>query len=83
MTITPIHANQSHQPGTKCAFILRLWHDDRLATTSWRASIEIPTTGMRIGFANLEQLFAYLIDITESNCDLQLINAKEKENKNP
>jgi hypothetical protein len=32
----------------------------------WRASLEVPETGRRIGFASLEQLFAYLMDVSES-----------------
>ena len=37
----------------------------------WQASVEILKTGKRIGFSSLEQLFAFLIDFTEANCDVQ------------
>jgi hypothetical protein len=49
------------------SYLLRLWCSDG----QWRASLEIPETGKRIGFANLEQLFAYLMDLTEVNFKLQ------------
>jgi hypothetical protein len=45
---------------------------DQPASPSWRASIEIPNTGKRIGFASLEQLFTFLMDLSERNGDLQL-----------
>ena len=41
------------------AYLLRLWNDDA-CPTCWRASLEDPQTGKRVGFANLEKLFAYL-----------------------
>jgi hypothetical protein len=34
--------------------------------SNWLASLEVPTTGKRIGFANLEQLFAYILDLSET-----------------
>lgn len=61
------------QSPNKCSFILRLWQADPSKTTHWRASVEIPETGQRIGFASLEQLFAFLMDISEKNCDLKMI----------
>ena len=63
----------------KCSFILRLYRVEQSETPNWRASVEIPETGERIGFANLEQLFAFLIDFTETNCSLQLMDKKGKE----
>lgn len=38
------------------AYLLRLWQ----TKSGWRASLEHPHTGERLGFANLEQLFAFL-----------------------
>ena len=42
------------------SYLLRLWCEkpDR----RWRASLEDPRTGKRIGFASLEQLFAFLME---------------------
>ena len=57
------------QPVQKCSFILRLWRVDQSTAPDWRASIEVPTTGKRIGFASLEQLFAFLMDLSESKAD--------------
>ena len=47
------------------SYLLRLWRAEGLGDFEWRASLEIPETGQRIGFANLEQLFAYLMDLAE------------------
>ena len=63
--------DQPMQPIHKCSYILRLWRVDQSTTADWRASLEIPETGKRIGFASLEQLFAYLIDLSESNSEVQ------------
>jgi hypothetical protein len=60
----------------KCSFILRLWRVEQSDAPDWRASVEIPETGKRIGFASLEQLFAFLIDFTETNCGLQPMEDK-------
>ena len=63
-------------PNNKCSFILRLWREEQSDTLNWRASVEIPETGKRIGFAGLEQLFAFLIDFTEINSNLQPMEDK-------
>ncbi len=47
------------------SFLLRLWQAGGAGTVNWQASLEIPGTGRRIGFSNLEGLFAYLMDIAE------------------
>jgi hypothetical protein len=70
---------QPNQIVKKCSYILRLWRVDEFETSNWRASLEIPDTGKRIGFASLEQLFAFLMDLSENNCDLQMIEDSVKE----
>jgi hypothetical protein len=54
-------------PSTKQyrSYLLRLWCEapDR----RWRASLEDPQTGKRIGFASLEQLFAFLMEQAEGD----------------
>lgn len=65
------------QSNHKCSFILRLWRPEQSKSTSWQATIEIPETGKRVGFANLEQLFAFLMDFTEHNCDPNSIEAQD------
>jgi len=67
------------QTTQKLSFILRLWCAGQSKAADWRASIEIPETGKRVGFASLEQLFAYLIDLSENNCDLPPMEDKSKE----
>lgn len=47
-----------------CSYLLRLWRAETF-DPGWRASLEDPRTGERIGFASLEQLFAYLMDKVE------------------
>ena len=69
-------------PIYKCSFILRLWRVEQSGAPDWRASVEIPETGKRIGFASLEQLFAYLIDWSESNGGGQKIEGKGKGDSN-
>jgi len=32
----------------------------------WRASLEDPSTRVRFGFSSLEQLFAFLLELSES-----------------
>ncbi len=44
----------------------------------WRASVEIPEAGKRFGFSSLEQLFAFLIDYTDANCDVHALVEKER-----
>ncbi len=64
----------------KCSLILRLWRSENSAEHDWRAAVEIPEVGKRYGFSSLEQLFAFLIDFTEDNCDVRSIDHEEKEN---
>ncbi len=46
------------------SYLLRLWRADTVDRL-WRASLEDPHTGERIGFASLEQLFAFLMGLVE------------------
>jgi len=57
----------STEPTIYHAYLLRIWQTKLTATGQiiWRASLEDPRTGDRLGFATLEQLFAYLIEQTE------------------
>lgn len=49
------------------SYLLRLWWVDENGHSTWRASLENARTGTRIGFADLEQLFAFLIRQTEGD----------------
>ena len=44
------------------SYILRLWSTDPSVAAGWQASLEDPETGKRIGFANLEELFVFLME---------------------
>ncbi len=65
----------------KCSLILRLWQSENSTGHNWRASVEIPEDGERFGFSSLEQLFAFLVDYTETRCDLQLLAKRKGEIK--
>lgn len=58
----------------RCSYLLRLWRTEGSGGSDWRASLEVPETGERIGFANLEELVAYLMDLTRGD-----INRKQFE----
>lgn len=51
--------------GTYRSYLLRLWCTEQSESDCWRASLENPRTGERIGFANPEELFAFLIQLIE------------------
>ena len=46
-------------------YLLRLWRGEDPAPAFWRASLEDPRTGERIGFESLECLFAFLMEQIE------------------
>ena len=54
------------------AYLLRLWRVNDLKQggekdeDSWRASLEDPRTGRRVGFATLLELFVFIEEITQS-----------------
>jgi hypothetical protein len=72
--------DEARWPRKYLSYLLRLWQESadeppavRLADSDepralpvWRASLESPGTGERRGFANLEDLYAYLGKKTES-----------------
>jgi hypothetical protein len=42
------------------SYLLRLWSSGGPSEKNWKASLEDPHTGERLGFASLERLFAFL-----------------------
>ncbi len=52
------------------SYLLRLWQSGKDDATIWRASLENPITGERKGFANLQDLFAFLE--AQANCAVGL-----------
>lgn len=57
------------KPLHRITYLLRLWRTDESGNFNWRASLEVPESGKRVGFANLEQLFAYLMDLIETSAN--------------
>ena len=63
------------------AFLLRLWRENGGDSPHWRASLERPQSGERLGFATLAGLFAFLEKETrlhspDSACDV-LVEKRE------
>ena len=50
-------------PGNYHAYLLRIW---RAEGDGWQASLQDAKTSQLMGFAGLEELFAFLIDHVES-----------------
>lgn len=50
---------------TSRSYLLRLWSTGAAGQQIWRASLEDVQSGERRGFANLEQLFVFLMEQTE------------------
>lgn len=42
------------------SYLLRMWRVGGEGKATWRASLESPRSGERIGFASLDKLFAFL-----------------------
>jgi hypothetical protein len=42
------------------SYLLRMWRANGEGEAAWRASLEDPRTGERIGFASMEKLFVFL-----------------------
>lgn len=63
----PGRTHEIQQPICSRSYILRLWCAGEPLTAEWHASLEDPSTGERFGFATLEQLFAFLMELTESD----------------
>ena len=42
------------------SYLLRLWQSGQGKEAVWRASLESPLSGERLGFATLKDLFAFL-----------------------
>ncbi len=47
------------------SYLLRLWCAEESEAKCWRVSLEDPRTGERLGFAGLEELFAFLLQALE------------------
>jgi hypothetical protein len=65
----PVQPPGSNQvaPADYHAGLLRLWREG--AGGAWRASLQDAESGERLGFADLERLFAYLRRLTSETPD--------------
>lgn len=62
------------------AYLLRLWRVNAGESKIWRASLEDPYTGERLGFADLPGLFAFLmhqVDFSGRTSQAQVNNLPE------
>ena len=51
------------------SYLLRVWTVDQNGTQIWRASLESPQTGERLGFPDLHALFAFLHQQTSTTSE--------------
>ncbi len=63
MSTRPRTNSDPHKGVTYQSYLLRLWRVDQSGSGNWRASLEDPRTGERVGFANLEDLFVFLMEL--------------------
>jgi hypothetical protein len=57
--------HQDQQAIHSRSYILRLWCAGEPQAGNWHASLEDPSTKERFGFSNLEQLFVFLMELSE------------------
>jgi len=62
---------RDEQPRDYAAYLLRLWREKGGGAIGWRASLQDPHSGEKVGFANLEELFGFIrretADLLERN----------------
>ena len=61
MTMRPFHNHANH---AYHAYLLRIWQEKTTEAPVWRFSLEDPSSGQRIGFADLAALTAFLLQRT-------------------
>ena len=61
------------------SYLLRLWQTSDGTNQIWRASLEIPGTGERQGFASIKDLFDFLQTQTEPPNELDQPSTTEHE----
>ena len=55
----------THKDRHSRSYILRLWCADERQAADWHASLEDPFTKERFGFSSPEQMFAFLMELSE------------------
>jgi hypothetical protein len=66
-------------PNEYVSFILRMWHAKNGEEQTWRASLEDPRTGERVGFGSLDALFDHLRGQTEPVGELKAEAGKDNQ----
>lgn len=61
----PRQTDENQHPIRSHSYILRLWRTGEPQTAEWHASLEDPFTKERFGFSSLEQLFAFIMELSE------------------
>jgi hypothetical protein len=71
-------------PNNYVSFILRLWRGREGEDGGWRASLEDPLTGERVGFGSLDEMFEFLRKQTTAapaiGANEEVTKASEKNN---
>ena len=63
--------------GDYFSYLLRLWREVE-GTAVWRASLQDPRTGERVGFASLDDLFKYLRHQVEADVPTERDDSRER-----
>ena len=63
--------------GDYFSYLLRLWREVE-GTVVWRASLQDPRTGERVGFATLDDLVEYLHHHVEANASTDEDEMRER-----
>ncbi len=54
------------EPRRYLSYLLRVWQVGQRKSQVWRASLESPQSGEKLGFPDLEALFAFLRSLTST-----------------
>jgi hypothetical protein len=57
-------SQEQEEAGGYFAYLLRLWRETDGGTARWRASLQDPHSGKKLGFAHLDELVAFLRERT-------------------
>ncbi len=71
----PITSSRQERRKHYHPYLLRLWRTGQAEHGCWHASLENSHTGERIGFAGLEELFAFLMERVDA--DLKGVSMKQ------
>lgn len=74
----PNQIDQDSKHTQRRSYLLRLWRTNKTDRSNWQASLEDTRTNERVGFANLEQLFAFLMALIERDNKCDSDQTKEK-----